>query len=284
MIAIDLDGTLLGDDGKVAPRTKAAIHSALEAGLLICFATGRNYTESQTVLDAVAHFDSAVFVGGAMVIDTRNGATLHRTLMDPTLAAEVCESLEGSGHAALALQDTREAGIDYLITDGVQLNAATEQWLGVTTAKVRRVPNLGRHPHDHTVRVGIVAAPEAVGHAKQILMDRFGGRILCQSLLVPAYGVEVVEIFDPAVNKWQGLLHVAKQRGVEAKEIIAIGDDVNDIAMIKHAGLGVAMGNARPEVLAIAGKVIGTNREDGLARFLEELVAEHTVEPMVRPV
>src|SRR3954470_16216454 len=97
MIAIDLDGTLLSPSGEVTPRTKQAVHAALEAGLLVCFATGRNMTESQTVLDAVAHYDSAVFVGGAMVIDTMQRTTLHRTMMDPGLAREISAAMEAAG-------------------------------------------------------------------------------------------------------------------------------------------------------------------------------------------
>src|SRR5437870_4876522 len=119
MIAIDLDGTLLAPDGTVSPRSKAAVHKALSAGLLVCFATGRNYTESKMVLEAVAHYDSAVFVGGAMVIDTRDGVTLHRTLMDPQLARELCRALEAERQAVLALQDTGHAGVDYLVSAGI---------------------------------------------------------------------------------------------------------------------------------------------------------------------
>src|SRR5262245_54528746 len=94
MIAIDLDGTLLAPDGRVTERTKAAIHGCLAAGMLVCFATGRNWTESKTVLDTVAHHDHAVFAGGAMVIDTKQEVTLHRTGVDPQLAREVCKVLE----------------------------------------------------------------------------------------------------------------------------------------------------------------------------------------------
>src|SRR3954447_13121356 len=89
MIAIDMDGTLLSPLGHVTPRTKAAIHAALEAGLLVCFATGRNWTASQTVLDAVADYASAGFVAGAMVVDTKQRLTLHRAMMDPALAREI---------------------------------------------------------------------------------------------------------------------------------------------------------------------------------------------------
>ncbi len=284
MIAIDLDGTLLSPTGAVTPRSKAAVQRALRAGLLVCFATGRNWTESRTVLDAVAHYDSAVFVGGAMVIDTKQGVTLHRTMMQPRLAADVCRVLEDDGQAALALQDTGIAGIDYLVTGNVPLNDATRQWMDVTSAVVHRAGRLADHAHEHTIRVGIVAPGPEVARVKQALLDRFDRRIVCQSLFVPAYDVEVLEVFDPAVNKWQGVLHVAARHGIDASEIIAIGDDVNDVPMVKNAGLGVAMGNARPEVRAVAKRVIGSNEDEGLARFLEELVAEHVVEPLTEPV
>lgn len=72
-----------------------------------------------------------------------------------------------------------------------------------------------------------------------------------------------------------------KAHEIDPKQIIAIGDDVNDLPMIRNAGLGVAMGNAKPEVKAAAGRVIGKNSEDGLAAFLEELVENKQVEPLI---
>jgi Cof subfamily protein (haloacid dehalogenase superfamily) len=277
MIAIDLDGTLLSPRNEVTQRTKDAVHRALAAGLLVCFATGRNWTESRTVVDAVEHYASAVFAGGAMVVDTGRDVTLHRMMMDPALAAELCGHLEGLGHAVLALQDTETAGVDYLVTGEAELNEATRQWMAITDAKVRTVPRLGESDHAHTIRVGIVAAPEQVRAGTRSLDVTFAGRVVHQSLYVPAYGVEVLEVFDPAVNKWQGILHVARHHGIDPAEIIAVGDDVNDIPMLKGAGLGVAMGNAKPEIRKLAGRVIGSNADDGLARFLEELVDQHRV-------
>ena len=86
LIAIDLDGTLLCPREFGDRATKSAIRRCLEHGLLICFATGRNWTESQVVLDALEHYSHAVFVGGALVVDTGQKVLLHRVLMDPQLA------------------------------------------------------------------------------------------------------------------------------------------------------------------------------------------------------
>jgi Cof subfamily protein (haloacid dehalogenase superfamily) len=280
MIAIDLDGTLLSPGGHVTPRAKAAVHSALAAGLLVCFATGRNWTESQMVLDAVEHYASAVFAGGAMVIDTHHRVTLHRTMMEPTLAAEVCGFLESSGHAVLALQDAGTAGMDYLVSGDLPLNEPTALWMKLTNAVVHRVPLLGSYQHEHTIRVGIVASGEQLSSVREQMIARFGDRIVSQNLAVPAAGVEVLEVFDPAVNKWEGIMHVARRHQIEPEQIIAIGDDVNDVPMIRNAGLGVAMGNAKQEVKSVAKRVIGSNREEGLAVFLEELIAQHQVEPL----
>ena len=280
MIAIDLDGTLLSPTGEVTPRARQAVHKCLSAGLLVCFATGRNWTESQAVLEAVDHYPTAVFVGGAMVIDTRHRQTIHRTLMGPKLAAELCQFLEAQGHAALALQDTASAGVDYLISGDVPLDEATRQWMSVTHAKVESVGRLAEQAHEHTIRVGICASKEEIEKVKMALAAAFEQRVVYQNLLVPAYGVEVLEVFDPAVNKWEGILHVARHHAISPEQIIAIGDDVNDIPMIQNAGLGVAMGNARPPVLAVARRVIGANHDEGLAEFLEELVESHAVQPL----
>lgn len=274
MIAIDMDGTLLSPTGEVTARTKAAVQSALAAGFVVCFATGRNWTESLRILDAVDHYDIAVFVGGAMVVDTRRRLTLQRTIMEPTLAAEICEFFEIRGHAALALQDTGAAGVDYLISEQLKLDAQTELWMQTARAKVHRVPNLGRYVHEHTMRIGVVAVPTETARMVVELREMFGNRIVCHSIPVMHYGVDVLEVFDPAVNKWQGLLHVAALHGIDPSQIIAIGDELNDLPMITQAGMGVAMDNARDEVKAAATRVIGPNSDDGLAKFLEELVAQ----------
>jgi 5-amino-6-(5-phospho-D-ribitylamino)uracil phosphatase len=275
MIAIDLDGTLLSPRGEVTARTRAAVHRALDAGLKVCFATGRNFTESRTVLDAVGHHDLAVFVGGAVVVDTSDGRVLRRTLMHGDLARELSDFFETRGQAVLALQDTTTAGVDYIISAQLETNAATRRWLAATAATAQWHKNMAAYGHEHTIRVGIVAPTDAAMAIHGEMDGVFGSRIVSHNIVVPAFGVQVIEAFDPNVNKWEGILHIARQHRIDPEAIIAIGDDVNDVPMVRNAGLGIAMGNAHPDVQTVAGRVIGPNSQDGLAEYLEELVEKN---------
>ena len=277
LIALDLDGTVLGPDGKVSPRTRAAVHAALASGWLVCFATGRNWTESREVLQALDHYPTAVFAGGATIIDTGRDVLLHRTLMQPELAAAVCGFIERHGHAALALQETASAGVDYVLSADYAITDSTRFWMKFTGSRVREVPSLATYRHEHTIRVGVVAPPAAVAAMADELLAAFGDRVAYHVVSVASHGIDVLEIFDPAVNKWQGILRLAEHHGIDPAEIICVGDDVNDLPMLREAGLGVAMGNARDDVKAAANRVIGSNSEDGLAIFLEELAATRQV-------
>ena len=170
LIAIDMDGTLLSTRGEVTPRTKAAIHRCLSAGILICFATGRNWTESQVVLDAVEHYDSAVFVGGAMVVDTKQRVMLHRVLMDAALASELSELLESCGHAVMAAQDPA-SGHEYVVTGDLKLQPAMQQWLANTQATVRVIPTLTNFDHSHTIRLSVIAAMDSLDEVQRGIDD-----------------------------------------------------------------------------------------------------------------
>ena len=272
LIAIDLDGTLLNPQGRVSDRTRNAIHRVLGTGARVCFATGRNWRESRPIFDAVGHLDVAVTVGGAVVMDAVAGRILHRRTMNGTLAAEVCRVLEDGGNAVLALQDHEVSDVDYLTSDGLQMDPSTQSWLELTATKARRLATLGSEPHQHTLRVSIVAPPKETAVALERLAERFGERIMFHCIAVGGRNVEVLEIFDPLVNKWYGLQFVARRAGIRGEDIIAVGDDLNDLHMLRAAGLGVAMGNAHPQAIAAAKRVIGSHAEDGLAIFLEEMV------------
>jgi Cof subfamily protein (haloacid dehalogenase superfamily) len=280
LVAVDMDGTLLCPAGKVTPRTKAAVRKAVDAGIRICFATGRSWRESHSILEAVDHYDAAVFVTGAMVVDTKAKKTIHRKLMGRELSREVSHFFQERGQTVLALQDTageasgsEQVDVDYLVTETGTLDEATRRWIELTKTNLRRSSELANAAaHEHTVRISIVASPEQVNRCLGELNEAFKDRVACHELLIPSTRTYVLEVFDPMVNKWHGVRQVAARHGIEDSEIAAVGDDTNDVPMLRAAALGVAMGNARKPAIEAAQRVIGHNNKDGLAEFLEELI------------
>jgi Cof subfamily protein (haloacid dehalogenase superfamily) len=273
LIALDLDGTVLLADGTTTPRTVDAIRAAIAAGYRVSIATGRNYTESKAVVEQIGICHECVFVGGATVVDPLTGRSLRRTAMHPRIASEVAGLFESLGHAALALQDTNANGLDYLITGKIPLSQGSVNWFRIMKMQLQFVPSLADHAHDHTLRVGICCTPEEADRIMPILQHHFGTRTMMHNIRVPSVGFQVLEVFDPAVSKWEGVNFIAHRNGIEPQQVIAVGDDMNDLHMIRYSGLGVAMGNANPLLKNHADLVIRPQAEEGLAQFLEELVA-----------
>lgn len=279
LIALDMDGTTLDPRGNVSPRTREAIAKVAATGTYVAFATGRNFTESKRVLEQANHYPKSVFVGGASIVDTASGTSLKSHTMRPDLARELCQDFEAMGHAVLALQDSFTTGIDYLISEGLTLDAATQKWMELTRATVRWQTSLGTYAHQQTLRVGIVCPREESARVNEMLEDKYTGRAVMHSIAVPPQGVDVVEVFDPAVSKWEGVQYLAGTMNITGDEVIAIGDDINDLPMLRQAGLGVAMGNAHPRAKEAAKLTIRPNGEDGLAQFLESLIEEDRLAP-----
>ena len=272
LFGIDLDGTLLSPKGEVTARTRAAIHSVLQAGHRVCFATGRNAIEAEPVFEAVGHREIVVLVSGAMVIDLHTDTLLHRWPMSAALAADLCGSLERSGHAAVAFQDRRETGVDYLVSQDRELHVALSMWLE-NGQRVERRMQMDKQDHTHTLRVSTVIDRSAAPELRSAINAEFGKRIYLHGITVAMMGVEILEMFDPGVNKWKALTRVADEYGIPHERVITVGDDTNDLPMIRQATLGLAMGNARADVKAAAKQVLGTNADDGLAIFLETWLA-----------
>ena len=271
LLAIDFDGTLLGPDGRVSPATKRAVRRAVDAGIVVVFATGRNWYEAQHVIEEVEHLGPAVFVGGAITVDTHGRKVLHRQAMDPQLAVEICRVFESHDLTPLVLQDREATGHDF-VYGPLPVPAEVLDWHKRNDLRVVRAADLAEIDHGHTMRISTLGPNDAVDAAEGEIERLFAERVFHYRVDLANYGVRLLECFDPSVNKWAGVERVARDAGIDPAAVAAVGDDMNDLHMVERAGLGVAMGNARPELKAVADRVIGTNAEDGLAAFINEVV------------
>lgn len=271
-LALDVDGTLIGPDNVVTRRTARAVAAAQEAGLRVCLATGRSCAETMPVwkqLPLRAPCEPMVLVGGALVSEPDTGRTLWQRTMDRATAVRFADALNELGHTAMALVDAWRHGVDYYVAAGDDMHVAARDWFSKMDVTVRRVPSLGAAAGlPDLLRISAVVEADAADALAEKLGEQFDGQLNIHAILAPNYAVTIVEAHAATVDKWQAIRYVAQAHRIPPAQIVAVGDDVNDLPAVRRAGLGVAMGGA-PDRLKAAADVVA---EDSLAAFIEQLI------------
>ena len=273
LIALDVDGTLVNSDQTVPSETIDALEQAQDAGMKVCLATGRSLVETLPVwrqLRIKTPCQPMVLIGGALVAEPDTGRTLYQKTIEPGLAGEYAKALGGRGYSAMAIVDPWRHGLDYYLVKSDDADEVRTRWFSQMNVKVRYVSSLGTDGQTPEIlRINAVAEPAAAEAMGLELAEQFAGRLNIHSIVAPNYGITVVEAFAPATSKWAAVTYIAQSLRVPAGRIVAVGDDVNDLSMIRSAGLGVAMPWAPASVKASAKAVA----EPDLARFIRGLLS-----------
>ncbi len=285
LLALDLDGTLLDAASRLSPANRAAVGRAIDAGLEVVVCTGRGFAECRHVLDDLTMAGAAVVAGGAMTVQLPSGETLHRSAMPADLVRDVSRILNAAtGHYVLLLKDRSATGVDYALLGDGRVDAASEWWFNQVPVAVQRAERFEDDPHpDETIRLGIVTTAREMKRLGARVVEEFGRRTFVHHFpVINSDGngrhladdaIHLMEIFNAETNKWSAISALAAQRGVAAEQIAAIGDEINDVAMIRHAGLGVAMGNAIDPIKQVADRITLDQAEDGVAHAIEQILA-----------
>jgi len=272
LLALDVDGTLVGTDSRVSPLLTEALRRAQDAGLRVCLATGRSYIETIGVwrqLGLPGPWEPLVLVGGALVSEPDTGRTLYHKPIGRALAQEFAEALGRAGLASMAIVDAWRHGIDYLLVETGDVHEALAKWFSKMNVKVRRV---GRLDEDGSLppplRISAVVEPAAGARLADQLAQQFDQRLNVHSILAPNYGVTIVEAFARGASKQSGLLYVAQAMGAAPRDVVAVGDDVNDLPMVRWAGLGAAMGHGQAALRESAKHIV----KGELACFVDRVI------------
>ncbi len=286
LIAVDLDGTLIGPDGSIHPRNIEMVHAAHAAGICVTLCTGRALIETVPAVRRIGSVDPVIVSGGAMVACPQTGETLERFALDESLVGEAVEHLESRDHPALLLKDPAVTGYDYLIVSPKgpdAIDRASSWWFEKMKVRTRYVSHVKDDPHPHdTVRVGAYLANRPIDSLASTLRTRFDGRSQIQhfkGVMLPDdrndHGIEsvhIVELFHHHADKWMALQRLARRMNVPPERVAAIGDQHNDLTMVGGAALGIAMGNATPEVMAVSKRTTLRSEEGGVGHALERIL------------
>jgi hypothetical protein len=255
LIATDLDGTLLRSDGTLSDRAAAALRWAAAAGVPVVPATARPL-RWLPVYPFLSEAPQVIFGNGAIVYDRRAAAVVARHQLAPAVLAELCDRIRAAVPAALFAVEVDD-GLAMRHEPGYPLRSD----LGHPAVRPAELAELVARPAVKLLVKGPGVAPD------ELLAGVVGATGPAAEPTVSA-GYGLVELAAPGISKATGLAAVAAALGVAPAEVVAFGDMPNDLPMLMWAGHAVAVGNAHPDVLAVAHEVTGTNDEDGVATWI----------------
>ncbi len=268
LIAVDLDGTLLNSDKQLGPADEAALQRAAERGIEIVPATGRFYGGMPQVIRNLPYIRYAVTVNGAQVYDVKHGLSLAKAEIPLERAAAIMEYL-----------DTLPVIYDCYMDDRGWMTGSMQRQAERYTSDphyVRMIRELRQPVHnlrDYILGVGhdvqkiqlFTTDRELRARLLKTLEERFSGLAVSSSL------ADNVEINSRDANKGDALLRLADALGIPAAATMAFGDGLNDLSMIKKAGVGVAVQNAHEAVKAAADYITASCDDNGVAAAIERL-------------
>ena len=276
LIVSDLDGTLLDPDGALSEENLAAVDALAAQEIPFILATGRCYIESKFVLQRIQSCRQMIGAAGALLTDTSDGSTLARELLPAELITQVVSRVIAQGHPVQLLQDRSRCEHDYLLVGSAPLHPTMDWWLSSHGLSAHRTDSLEGLDLSHTVRIGVVGGPRELDGLTTRIEEAHGEELVIRHWPAvsetedqPTY---LLELFRRGVDKWTMIEQVVTQMGIDPREVVTIGDGLNDMHMLAKAGLGIAMGQAQPQVKASADRVVGDNREHGFAQAICELL------------
>lgn len=262
LIASDVDGTLLNEHEVLTPRTRAAVHAAVAAGAHFVLATGRPPRWIKPVVDQLGLAPIAVCANGAVVYDSATDRILQTWTLSPEALAELADVaarvIPGAG---LAVERVGRSAHDAATPQFVSSPGYEHAWLNPDNTEVSLADLLSAP----AVKLLIRKPGMPSGTMAELLAEHVGS----EGDITYSTNNGLIEVVPRGISKASGVDAVARPLGITAEDVVAFGDMPDDIPMLKWAGLGVAMGNANPEVKEIANEVTAPNEDDGLARVLE---------------
>ncbi len=266
LLALDLDGTLVKDGQGVTPGVRAAVRAAQNAGIQVTIATGRMYRSARRFA-AQFHVQAPIICyQGALVRNPISGATLLHAAVPGAQAMD-------------AVAFARQAGVhvNAFLDDKLYMEADTPEgqfYAGISHVPITYVDDLRQTVAGGATKLVFVTDEPEVPALLASLRQRFGARAQ-----VTRSHPRFAEIVRRGVNKGRALAAVADGLGLRLDQTMAIGDNLNDLELVTTAGIGVAMADGDPRVLAAADWTTGAYEDDGAAQAIERLLQARAKAP-----
>ena len=281
LLALDLDGTLLDSRGRISERNRSAIRDAREQGVRVALVTGRRFRDSRPVALELGLDVPLISHNGALTKHAETRQTVS-VLPLPVTAARAALRVGRQADADALVSDDHE-GLGVLVYDHLRGgNTAAQKYL--TWAQrihgdedgreaVRQVESLEDYLDHEPIHLAFSGGCEEMDKLEEILKLELGDTVKVLGTKYLEQDFTLLDIVNPAASKGAGVAAAAAELGATTDEIMAIGDNFNDLEMLLFAGTGVVMANAPLSLRETAGlHPTATNVEDGVALAIEQFI------------
>lgn len=268
LVAFDLDGTALREDKTVSPRTEAALREAARRGCAIVPASGRVLKTVPRQVLSLPGVRWCVTANGATVVDLKDRLPVYTDWMTREQTDRILALLCPTGCLVEAYAES-DSYAGRAALDGM-LRLHPPEWLTRLTLETQTfVDDLQGYVKEHRFCIEKINMPFLPRELRDGLAEKLGG--------FPEYSVcsafdTNLEVNTASCSKGEALRHLCETLAIAPEEVMTIGDGGNDVAMLRFAGLGVAMKNASAAALEAADRVTAANTEDGVALAIENWV------------
>ncbi|HEX8338362.1 MAG TPA: HAD-IIB family hydrolase, partial [Pyrinomonadaceae bacterium] len=282
LIALDLDGTLLDSRGRVGARNRAALDEARARGVGVALVTGRRFRDARPLALELGLDVPVIAHNGALTKHAHSLETVAAVLMPVEAARAVVRVGRGQGADALVSDDHVGAGLlvyDHISPGNTTLAKYVEWSRRVVgeeaAAAIRQVESLDAYLDHDPLHIAFSGGCAAMERLAAVFREELGGAVKLLLTLYPKMDFALLDVLHPEASKGAGLAAVAAEAGLTRAEVMAVGDNFNDLEMLEWAGTGVLMGNADPGLHA-TGRFHSTaaNDDDGVAEAVEKFVLQ----------
>lgn len=285
LIALDLDGTLLDSHGRVGARTRAVLDEARSRGVRLTLVTGRRFRDARPIALELGLDVPVIAHNGALTKHAHSLETVAAVLM-PVEAARAVVRV-GREHGADALVSDDHVGAGLLVYDHISPgNTALAKYIAWSSrvvgeeaaAAIRQVESLDQYLDHDPLHIAFSGGCAAMEGLAEVMKRELNGGVKLLLTLYPKMDFALLDVLHPEASKGAGLAAVAAEQGLTRDEVMAVGDNFNDLEMLEWAGTGVLMGNADPALHATGRfHTTAANDDDGVAVAVEKYVLEEVV-------
>jgi len=277
LLATDIDGTLLNPQFHISEGDLTALRRAHSAGIEIVLVTGRRHTFALPIAKQLG-FDLWLISSNGAVTRSLSGETFHRDLMPAEICRRLCGAMqEFRGNTVLTFDKETKGAIVIERLD--ELGASIRRWLEKNMEYIEFVVPIEKALITDPVQSMFCGTVARMNAALQAL-ERSGleGLVTILRTEYPERDLSMIDVLSAECSKGHALKRWAAHRGYRREEVMAVGDNHNDVEMLEFAGHPVIMGNACEELRARGWRITGGNHECGLASALESVLGETVVD------